>query len=586
MSVTIQFSAYLNPQGWIRQSSPYPLQFSVTISKIKVQYLDSTKTSILDEYDTGWVSSGDMYTDDFTWKHKTNTRTPPAGTRYARIFLIGSTFTVLGTGDSPCVMMYDNISLKVNSTISGLSSELVVNGSFESVFSAGWGNEHGSTTSEFPAGTDLSGSPDSYFQRWAGDGTFHPQAGSYLCKTVPVGYSRLWAQNDTDIDLSSWASEIDPPAPTPPDAVDDSATVLVTDITKTIAVLANDTYTGTPTVTILSGPSLTGASATVNGSNEIVYTKGAAGIDTITYQLDDDNGSDTATVTITVNGATPPLPTPGSGSIGMQIHPYNLLRDPNTTLSATTLAAGYSVANLRDTRTSRKIRSTTTTLVIDGDSSTVKSGFRHADALIFPPGHNLLPSDTVQIETHNGGASVYDQTFTIPENPDTDPAIWGEAGILLSTYGCLAFLFGQDAMASTTQWRVTITTNSPNTYVEIPPFYFGWSFQMDRNYFYGWGDGFAGLQLAASEQVRHVLTLTFGAATDNDWRKVAMLNRELGIAMPFYISLEPEASAAATAKDGLRQHRLTFYGYLAQLVQVQNRPVNINSLTIVFKAQQ
>lgn len=265
---------------------------------------------------------------------------------------------------------------------------------------------------------------------------------------------------------------------------------------------------------------------------------------------------------------------------GLQVHPYNLVRSPDTDLSATTAAGGYTVETLRDTRTSRKLRSTTTILIINGDSTLVDPGHRHAHCIIFPPGHNLLPTHTIRVETHNGGAAVFDQTYTVPENPDTDPDIWGEAGITLSTYGTLAFFFGEDALASATQWRVTITTSAPNTYVEIPPFYFGWSISFDRNFFYEWGDGVAALPIAAEDQARHIVSLTFGAATDSDARKAALINRELAIGSPFYISLEPQATSTATTKDGIRQHRLTFYCYLAQSIQVERLFINLNRFEI------
>lgn len=66
-----------------------------------------------------------------------------------------------------------------------------------------------------------------------------------------------------------------------------------------VNVLDNDTYVGTPTVTITSAP--TRGTAIVNANNNIRYkSDGTIGTDTITYQLSDQFSSDTANVNLNV----------------------------------------------------------------------------------------------------------------------------------------------------------------------------------------------------------------------------------------------------------------------------------------------
>lgn len=88
---------------------------------------------------------------------------------------------------------------------------------------------------------------------------------------------------------------------TPPEANDDYGSADVGGSDLTVSVLSNDHYSGTPTVTILQQPSR--GSATVNGSNQIVFTPpafGSAGDVTVIYRLTCTGmqGSDTAVVTI------------------------------------------------------------------------------------------------------------------------------------------------------------------------------------------------------------------------------------------------------------------------------------------------
>ena len=100
-----------------------------------------------------------------------------------------------------------------------------------------------------------------------------------------------------------------------PDAVDDDLTLEVGDAAEEVDVLANDAYTGKPSVTIISGPTLDGASAKVVGtgaSAKIKYTPpatGDGGADVIVYKLtaSGNYGSATARLRVTVNTEAPPL---------------------------------------------------------------------------------------------------------------------------------------------------------------------------------------------------------------------------------------------------------------------------------------
>jgi CSLREA domain-containing protein len=95
----------------------------------------------------------------------------------------------------------------------------------------------------------------------------------------------------------------------PPDAVDDSATIEVNSGANTIDVLANDSDPDVDPLTITAvTQGASGGVVSTDGSS-ISYTPGLnfLGTDTFTYTIDDGHGeTDTATVTVTVEDTTPP----------------------------------------------------------------------------------------------------------------------------------------------------------------------------------------------------------------------------------------------------------------------------------------
>ncbi len=84
------------------------------------------------------------------------------------------------------------------------------------------------------------------------------------------------------------------------DIANDVAVSVVEDTATAIAVLANDTFEGTPVVTAISSPSHGGV--VVNGDNTITYTPTAnyTGTDSFTYTVTSGDVTETATVTINV----------------------------------------------------------------------------------------------------------------------------------------------------------------------------------------------------------------------------------------------------------------------------------------------
>ena len=85
------------------------------------------------------------------------------------------------------------------------------------------------------------------------------------------------------------------------DIADDSAVAVVEDTATIIAVLANDSFEGTPVVTATSSPSHGGV--VVNGDNTITYTPALnyTGADSFTYTVTSGGVTETATVTVNVS---------------------------------------------------------------------------------------------------------------------------------------------------------------------------------------------------------------------------------------------------------------------------------------------
>ena len=87
----------------------------------------------------------------------------------------------------------------------------------------------------------------------------------------------------------------------PVDAVNDSASTPV-DTPIIINVLANDTYNPGRTISVISGPSVGSIGAINQEAGTITYIPTSdPGSDSFVYQLDDASGTDTATVSITIN---------------------------------------------------------------------------------------------------------------------------------------------------------------------------------------------------------------------------------------------------------------------------------------------
>ena len=97
------------------------------------------------------------------------------------------------------------------------------------------------------------------------------------------------------------------------DIVDDASTTLVNTPVKT-PVLSNDSFEGTPVVTSTAPPG--NGSITVNPDGTITYTPndGFIGVDSYTYTVTSGGVTETATVTVTVKPAAPPVtPEPACG---------------------------------------------------------------------------------------------------------------------------------------------------------------------------------------------------------------------------------------------------------------------------------
>lgn len=90
------------------------------------------------------------------------------------------------------------------------------------------------------------------------------------------------------------------------DIVDDASTTLVNTPVKT-PVLSNDSFEGTPVVTSTAPPG--NGSITVNPDGTITYTPndGFIGVDSYTYTVTSGGVTETATVTVTVKPAAPPV---------------------------------------------------------------------------------------------------------------------------------------------------------------------------------------------------------------------------------------------------------------------------------------
>ena len=91
----------------------------------------------------------------------------------------------------------------------------------------------------------------------------------------------------------------------PPIAVDDSATEVIAPNPITITVLVNDSDPDGDPLTVIAVSTPANGTAVINGDYTVTYTPNAGffGTDTFTYTISDGLLTDTATVTVTVNGA-------------------------------------------------------------------------------------------------------------------------------------------------------------------------------------------------------------------------------------------------------------------------------------------
>ncbi len=90
------------------------------------------------------------------------------------------------------------------------------------------------------------------------------------------------------------------------DIADDPAVVVVEDTATIIAVLANDSFEGTPVVSGTTAP--TNGAVVINGDNTITYTPDAdyTGPDSFTYTVTSGGVTETATVTVNVTPVNDP----------------------------------------------------------------------------------------------------------------------------------------------------------------------------------------------------------------------------------------------------------------------------------------
>ena len=91
----------------------------------------------------------------------------------------------------------------------------------------------------------------------------------------------------------------------PPNAVDDVATAITMANPITITVLVNDSDPDGDPLTVIAVSTPANGTAVINGDYTVTYTPNAGffGTDTFTYTISDGLLTDTATVTVTVNGA-------------------------------------------------------------------------------------------------------------------------------------------------------------------------------------------------------------------------------------------------------------------------------------------
>ena len=112
-----------------------------------------------------------------------------------------------------------------------------------------------------------------------------------------------------------------------------------------VAVLANDSYGSSPTVTIEIAPS--SGTAVVNGDNTVTYTPqlGSGGVVTFTYSLSEGGASDTALVTVTV---VPPAAADFVGNPTGGVAPLTVVFSDTSTGSPTAWVAALGAVWRRD----------------------------------------------------------------------------------------------------------------------------------------------------------------------------------------------------------------------------------------------
>lgn len=285
--------------------------------------------------------------------------------------------------------------------------------------------------------------------------------GSGYSGNAVINYTIEDANGDQALSTLTVTVEADPV----PTAVDDTAST-AQDTLINIAVLSNDTHSGTDTLSIASATVLTGGGSVAIIGTQLQYTPAAgySGTATIEYVVEDENGSqDTGLVTVTITTDPTPSATPDTGTTdeNQAVILYPLTNDTHATDPLTIVAASVAAPEGSVTFTGSDITYTPATSF----TGTATINYTIEDS------NGDQDSSTVTVTVTNvNPVAVNDTTTTVENTPvafnviANDSHLYGEALTVVAATvapaeGSLSFTASTITFTPATDFVGTATVN-------------------------------------------------------------------------------------------------------------------------------
>uniref|UniRef100_UPI003F6E0770 Ig-like domain-containing protein n=1 Tax=Lonepinella koalarum TaxID=53417 RepID=UPI003F6E0770 len=278
------------------------------------------------------------------------------------------------------------------------------------------------------------------------DGTINFTPAEGVTGDVVINYTVSDGKGGTDtatLTVSVGAAPVTPPSNNAPVANDDTASTQA-GTPVTIDVLDNDTDPDNNSLTIIGTPSVTSGQGTVAiVDNKLVFTpaEGFNGSATISYEISDGNGgTDTATVTVTVNGKPVANDDTASTQAGQAVTVNVLTNDSDPdgdqlTVSEATLAdpsQGTLVKNSDGTLTFTPAAGVTGDVVINYTISDGNGGTDSSTVTVNVNGKPVANDDSASAQA---GQPVTIDVVANDSDPDNNPLTVSEATLSTADAG-------------------------------------------------------------------------------------------------------------------------------------------------------